>query len=182
MISSCNKCEGASTIAVNLSGIFAQESTGETLVIDANLRNSSLEKVYGVKKAPGLTDIVVEEVDIVAAISTTKIKNLKVLTAGNPVSNPTSVLNSEKLSNLLDNLKKSFKYIIIDSAPIMPFSDSVYLSSKVDIILLVIEAERTRWEIIQEAIQKLSLDENKVLGTVLNKKKSHIPSVIYKRL
>lgn len=182
MIASCNEGEGTSTIAVNLSTVFAQNTDEKVLLIDANLRNPMLEKIFNVEKSPGLTDVLSEKVELGSSFQKTEMENLKVLTAGNKVLNPVSVLNSKKISNCIEKLKRYFSIILIDSAPIIPFSDSLYLASKVDVFLLVIEAEKTRWEVAREAIKKMSLSEINVFGTILNKKKDHIPASIYKML
>lgn len=182
MISSCNEGEGASTVAVNLSRIFAQKTEGKILLIDANLQNATLESVFNVERTPGLTNLIIDSADIDAATRETGVENLKLLPAGSSVSDPKDIFNSEAISHCLEKLKRIFHFIIIDSAPIIPYADSLFLSSKVDMVLLVIEAEKTRLEVAQEAIKKLSNMGINVFGTILNKKKFNIPSFIYKRL
>jgi len=182
MVASCNKGEGSSTIAVNLSRIIAKKNNGKILLIDANWRNSIIERVFNIDRIPGLADIISKNVELDVSIKKTEIENLEILTAGSAVSDPVSVLNSEKVTNCLEKLKKDYSVIILDSPPVIPFSDSLYLSSVVDMFLLVIEAEKTRWEVAQEAIQKISAAKVKTFGTILNKKKDHIPTMVYKKI
>jgi capsular exopolysaccharide synthesis family protein len=182
MISSCNKGEGASTVAVNLARIFAQKNGSKTLLIDANLHNAALENVFNVEREPGLTDLINDSVDIKETIKETDLENLKLLPAGSSVSDPKEIFNSEAISQCLEKLKRIYRFIVLDSAPIIPYADSLFLSSKVDMVLLAIEADKTRLEVAQEAIKKLSKMGISVFGTILNKKKFNIPTLIYKRL
>lgn len=182
MISSCNKGEGTSTVAVNLARIFAKKNGSKTLLIDANLHNVTLESVFNVEREPGLTNLINDSVDINAAIKETGEENLKLLPAGSSVSDPKEIFNSEAISHCLEKLKRIYRFIILDSAPIIPYADSLFLSSKVDMVLLAIEADKTRLEVAQEAIKKLSKMGINVFGTILNKKKFNIPTLIYKRL
>lgn len=182
MISSCNKGEGTSTVAVNLARIFAQKNGSKTMLIDANLHNATLERVFNVEREPGLTDLINDSVDIKEAIKETDLENLKLLPAGCSVSDPKEIFNSDAISQCLEELEKTFRFIILDSAPIIPYADSLFLSSKVDMVLLAVEADKTRSEVAQEAIRKLSKMGINVFGTILNKKKFNIPKLIYKRL
>jgi capsular exopolysaccharide synthesis family protein len=182
MISSCNKGEGTSTVAVNLARIFAKKNGSKTLLIDANLHNVTLESVFNVEREPGLTNLINDSVDINAAIKETGEENLMLLPAGSSVSDPKEIFNSETISHCLEKLKRIYRFIILDSAPIIPYADSLFLSSKVDMVLLAIEADKTRLEVAQEAIKKLSKMGINVFGTILNKKKFNIPTLIYKRL
>jgi len=182
MMASCHEGEGTTTLAVSFSQTFVQKVQGEVLLVDANLHHPTLEKAFKVKGTMGLTDFISGEIELEAVIQETEITNLKILTAGNRVSSRIAIFNSEKFENCLEEFKKRFQFIIFDSAPILPYSDSLHLSSKVDVIILVIEAEKTRWEVVQGGIQKLENVGGKVFGTILNKKRYHIPNFVYKRL
>jgi len=182
MVASCNKGEGSTTIAVNLSRIIAKINNGRILLIDANWRNSTIERVFNIDRIPELANSISVNVESDFLIKKTEIENLEILTTGSAVSDPVSNLYSEKVINCLEILKKDYSVIILDSLPVIPFSDSLYLASAVDIFLLVIEAEKTRWEVAQEAIQKISAAKVKAFGTILNKKKDHIPTIVYKNL
>ena len=182
LVLSCNEGEGTSTIAVNLSRIFSQEINSTTLLINANLRNYELDKVFKLKKMPGLTDLISNDIEFRDAIKKSAIENLYILNAGKRVSNPKTILDSRALGQYIEKFKKHYQFIIIDSAPIIPYSDSLIVASKVDIVLLIIEAEKTRWEVAQEAVKKLSAAGVEVFGIILNKKRYYIPNILYKRL
>lgn len=182
MIVSCNEKEGASTVAVNLAEAFASKSGENVLLVDSNLHSPSLAEFFGVKNSEGFSDIVSRKMDVRAAIQETGIENLSLLTAGSNPEQSFKVFNSEELSHVLEKLNSMFRFIILDSAPVIPYADALLLAPRIDIVLLVIEAEKTRWEVAQEAVNKLSDVGVPVSGTILNKKKHSIPSFIYKRL
>ena len=182
MITSCHEGEGTSTFAFNFSQALTERVPGGVLLVDTNLNHPAIGKAFQVGGTLGLADVISGTIPLEAALHETEIRNLKILTVGNGSLSPFTLFNSQEFKNCLEEFRKGFQFIVFDSAPIIPYSDSLYLSSKVDIILLVIEAEKTRWEVVQEGIQKLENAGSKVFGVVLNKKKYHIPGFIYKWL
>jgi len=182
MITSCHEGEGTSTFAFNFSQALTQRVPGGVLLVDANLNHPAMGKAFQVEGTLGLADVISGTIPLEAALQETEIRNLKILTVGNGSLSPFTLFNSQEFKNCLEEFRKGFQFIVFDSAPIIPYPDSLYLSSKVDMILLVIEAEKTRWEVVQEGIQKLENAGSKVFGVVLNKKKYHIPGFIYKWL
>jgi capsular exopolysaccharide synthesis family protein len=182
MITSCHEGEGTSTFAFNFSQALTQRVPGQVLLVDANLNHPSIGKAFQVEETGGLADVISGRIPLEAVLQETEIRNLKILTVGNGSLSPFTLFNSQEFKNCLEEFRKRFQFIVFDSAPIIPYSDSLYLSSKVDMILLVIEAEKTRWEVVEEGIQKLENAGNKVFGVVLNKKRYHIPGFIYRWL
>jgi len=182
MITSCHEGEGTSTFAFNFSQALTERVPGGVLLVDANLNHPAVGKAFHVRGTPGLGDVISGRIPLEAVLQETEIKNLKILTVGDGSLSSFTLFNSQEFKNCLEELRKGFQFIVFDSAPIIPYSDSLYLSSKVDIIILVIEAEKTRWEVVQEGILKLENAGSKVFGAVLNKKRYHIPRFIYKWL
>jgi len=86
------------------------------------------------------------------------------------------------MRDLLDSLKEQFDLIIIDSAPAFSSADGVGISSSVDGVVLVMEAETTRWPVTEEAKGRIIRNGGNILGIVLNKRKYHIPEFIYRHL
>ena len=174
--------EGVSTLTVNLSQVFARETSRKILLIDANLRHPSLAKQFKLEGFKGLTDVIVDGTDINTLVRETGIDNLYFLPQGSHAAHPLDILNSEKLHECIQNIENEYHYVFIDSAPVIPYADSLFLSANVDLVLLILEADKTRWEVAREALKKLSDVGVNVFGTILNKKKFRIPSFIYKRL
>lgn len=182
MVSSCDRGEGTTTVATNLARTFVQEAGDQVLLIDANLRHPALHTLFGFEIAPGLSDVIRNGTQTKDAIQESKADSLRILGAGTQIAYPGLVFNSPAMDTCLEQLRKKFRVIVLDAPPIVPFSDSLYLAKKSDFVLLVIEAEHTRWEVAQEAIQKLDYVGVQVYGTILNKKRFYIPSFLYKAL
>ena len=182
MIVSSTENEGCTTTAVNLAKALASDDKIKVLLIDGNLRSSSLHQAFGLDNKNGLSDIVRGDSDTEQAIKKTDIENLFVVTGGKDAGNPASILDSQELKSLLDQLKERFDFVILDAPPVTLYSDSISLCSKVDGVISVVEAEKTKWEVAEEAKERLKAAGARILGGVLNKRKYHIPQAIYKRL
>jgi protein-tyrosine kinase len=182
MVLGCNVGDGASSVAVNLAEACADKIGEGVLLVDANMRKPSLASFYKLKAGPGLSDLVLgtdEEADVLQKV---KDKPFKIVTAGTKISEPGPLLNSERVAVVLNSLKKNFRIVIVDSAAVITYSDSLFLAPKIDLSLLVVRAEKTRWEVARQAADKLDEVGAKVYGTVLNGKKFHIPKFVYNRL
>ena len=79
-------------------------------------------------------------------------------------------------------MKAEAEWVLFDSPPINSFNDSIALAHRVDAVVMVVEAEKTRWEVAQSAKQRVESGNGKILGIVLNKRRYYIPKFIYKRL
>jgi protein-tyrosine kinase len=183
MLVSSTENEGCTTTAVNLArALVASDDKIKVLLIDGNLRSSSLHQAFGLDNKNGLSDIIRGDSDTEQAIKKTDIENLFVVTGGKNAGNSASILDSSELKPLLDQLKERFDFVILDAPPVTLYSDSISLCSKVDGVISVVEAEKTRWEVAEGAKERLKAAGARILGGVLNKRKYHIPQSIYKQL
>ncbi len=96
--------------------------------------------------------------------------------------NPSILFESKSLDAHIENMKKQAEWVLFDSPPINLFNDSIALAPRVDGVVMVVEAEKTRWEVAQSAKQRIESGNGKILGIVLNKRRYYIPEFIYKRL
>ena len=182
MIASSTENEGCTTTAVNLAKALASNDKVKVLLIDGNLRSSSLHQVFGLDNKNGLSNILHGHGDTEQAINKTDIDNLFVVTSGRDAANPASIFDSQALNALLDQFKNRFDFIILDAPPVTLYPDSISLCSKVDGVIFVVQAEETRWEVAEEAKERLRAAGARILGGVLNKRKYHIPQAVYRRL
>ncbi len=158
--------EGKTTLATNLSIAFSQR--GRTLLLEADLRRGSLASALMVEDAPGLTDFVAGDCTLQdALLQINEIPNLFLMQGGTSPPNPIDVLSSHKFNLGLHNLRKAFDYIVIDSSPIMPVSDSAVLGNLADVVLLVIQSERTSQSAVKDALKRLSAARIRPIGAVL---------------
>jgi capsular exopolysaccharide synthesis family protein len=174
--------EGTSTMAVNLAKALGQTSMTKVVLVDANLRNPIQHGVFRLTRNGGLTDVVAGALTLDAAVQNGHGPGLSVLTSGRPTRSPSQLLTLESFKRVLSDLKSQFHFVILDAPPATAYPDAGTLAALSDGIVLVIRAERTRWEVVEEA--KKILDESNVpiLGAVLNRRKFHIPAGVYERL
>lgn len=158
--------EGKSTTAGNLALSFAQTSQ-KTIIIDCDLRKPTLHKKFNVSNQYGLSDVLVGNTSLENALSKYN-DYLDVLTSGKIPPNPSEMLGSKTMENLLAYLKDNYNYVILDTAPLRAVTDAQILSTKVDGIILVVKAESTKKEAMLQAKGLLENVKANILGTVLN--------------
>ena len=180
-VTSAIRGEGKSLTSVNLA-ISIVKGVGETvLLIDADLRKPNVSKLLGLKKDDrGLEKYLELGGDLADYIRKTSIPKLSVITSSDPPENPSELLDSDRMFNLVQEVKNRYnnRYIIIDSPPLLPVTDSTILSFLVDHIILVVRASMTQKEAVHEAINKIE-NQDKILGIVLNGCESNISNHLY---
>jgi non-specific protein-tyrosine kinase len=168
MITSPNPGEGKSITAANLGVIMAQANL-KTVIVDADLRRPIMHKVFQVSNLDGVTDLMrAPEVNITNQLKDTGVENLWVITSGSLPPNPSEMIGSRRMAELLERLKETADIIIVDSPPTLPVTDAVVLSSQVDGVILVTQAKRTRRDATKQALERLEHVGARLLGGVLN--------------
>ncbi len=176
--------EGNSTVLIQFGQTLAAEGN-RVLLVDGNLRNPYLHKAFRLSRENGFSDLLLFRISsraIGTYIKRTKWDNLDVLTSGQPHPHPNSILQSDIFDAINDYLKTQWDWVLFDCSPACPFSDCIALAPRTDGIVLVIQAEKTRWEVAQDVRSRLEQCGGKVLGVVLNKRRYHIPQFIYQHL
>lgn len=166
VVTSSEPGEGKSTTAGNLALCMAQGDK-KVILIDCDLRKPSLHKKFKISNLVGLSDVMVGKADLVTATHRYN-KNLVLLTSGKIPPNPSEMLSSKAMGNLLETLKESFDYIILDTPPVQAVTDSQILSTKADGTILVVRAEKTKKDSVQNAVNLLKKVNANIIGTVLN--------------
>lgn len=158
--------EGKSTVVVNLAYSLSQDGA-RVLVIDCDLRKPSIHENFLLSNEKGLTDVLFGKSDLKGVPK--KIEDsLFLITAGTILPNPPEILGSKEMENLIKELKINFDYIIIDTPPILPVSDTLLLVSKADATLIVVKARKTKEKMVKESYERLIEAKANVIGTVLN--------------
>ncbi|MCK4445465.1 MAG: CpsD/CapB family tyrosine-protein kinase, partial [Candidatus Marinimicrobia bacterium] len=151
----------------NLAITFA--SLGKkTLLLDSDLRKPILHKVFDVPRSPGLVHGIMEDIDYSDIIQRTGVSNLYLITSGEVPPNPSELLASQRLKNLLEKVKNEFDIILMDSPPVVAVTDASILSKVADGLLLVVRAGGTDTRALQRAIELLSRVKCNVIGAALN--------------
>ncbi|MBV8056100.1 MAG: polysaccharide biosynthesis tyrosine autokinase [Deltaproteobacteria bacterium] len=158
--------EGKSLTAVNSAIVFAH-MLDRVLLIDADLRQPRCHKILKRGEQPGLTEVLTGSKKLEAAIQPTAVNGLYLLTAGALPPNPTELLGSKKMAEILASAASSYQHVLIDSAPLLPVSDSVILSTLVDGVVLVVGAQTAK-SLVRGGCSRLAQVGAKILGIVLN--------------
>ena len=170
VISSPGASEGKSLTTANLGIGFAQ-SGKRTLLIDTDLRRPVMHKVFGINREPGITDVLAGQADIADAIQSIPIQGLEglyVLPAGQSTPNPGELINSQRMNEVLDQLKNEVDIVLMDSPPVIAAIDAAILGSKTQGLLLVFHMDETKREAAKYCIEQLERAGTKVIGGLLN--------------
>lgn len=170
LVTSSGPGEGKTTTSSNLAIVMAQGGS-KTLLIDCDQRKPSVHKIFGFSNANGLSNILVNqnEVDINIGIRQTEIPNLHVLSSGTRPPNPAELLGSVKMKNFIEELKKVYDFIILDTPPIVLVTDAQILAQYTDGCLIVISSGETERDSVIKAKGLLEKVNAKILGVVINK-------------
>ncbi|WP_195265443.1 CpsD/CapB family tyrosine-protein kinase [Clostridium sp. 1001275B_160808_H3] len=166
MVTSSEPGEGKSTTAGNLALCLAQGEK-KVILMDCDLRKPSLHKKFKVSNLVGLSDVIIGKEELVSALHRYN-KNLVILTSGKIPPNPSEMLSSKAMTTLIETLKENFDYIILDTPPVQAVTDSQVLSTKADGTILVVKAEKTKKDSVENAINLLKKVNANIIGTVLN--------------
>ena len=166
VVTSSNAGEGKSTVAGNLAYTFFQ-SGKRVLIIDCDLRKPSLHRKFNVSNEVGLTDVLVGTSELNKVMK--KIDdNLYLLTTGTLPPNPAEIIGSNTMESFLEECKINFDYIILDTPPILPVTDSKLLAIKADATVLVVRSEISKLKHVSQAFKELGKVNANVIGTILN--------------
>lgn len=165
LITSPDKECGKTTVAINLALSFA--SAGENvLLVDSDLRRPKIEKYLGISKSEGLSDLLADSDE---EIEFFKFNHINILSSGTLPPNPTELLDSEKMKNMIEKWKKDFDLVILDSPPILTVSDASILANEVDGTVVVTSYGETSKGMITSTKELLDQLSIKPLGYILNK-------------
>ncbi|SDK72536.1 CpsD/CapB family tyrosine-protein kinase [Halanaerobium congolense] len=160
---------GKSTVASNLALTFSM--TGQkTLLIDTDMRKPMLHKLFDLPNFQGLSSYLAGDQDeIEDLIQECKHSGTFLLPAGPIPPNPSEMLNSKKMEDLIKKCKKESAITIIDAPPLLLVTDALLLSQKVDGVIMVAETNQTKKEVFTKGIERLQQVNANILGTILNK-------------
>jgi len=176
--------EGKSNTTMNLAMVMAQAGS-KVLLVDADLRKPMVNKVFGLDREPGLSDVILgnyEFEDVIRTVTdimmgkmgmedimaTPGIDNLNIITSGTVPPNPSELLNSPRMPALLAQLKEKYDIILVDTTPILPATDAAVLGSKADGVVIVYQVGKIARGSLKRAKVQMDNVKAKVLGIVLN--------------
>lgn len=167
LITSSTPAEGKTFVAANLAESFIRQENRRVLMIDSDLRASRLHLHLGAPDTPGLSDYLRGDADEYQVTQVEQDGNLCLIPGGNEVPNPSELLHSDRMRQLLDRMSQIFDWIILDSPPALAVHDASILADMCDGVLFVVRAGATDFELAAKASSEFR--EKNLLGVVLNR-------------
>ena len=168
MITSSNMSEGKSTISANIATSFAKQGL-HTLLVDSDLRRPTINATFGIDNPQGLSNYLSERnFDINSIIYKTSVKNLYVMPSGPIPPNPSELIGSKRMAELIKKLSEQLDLVIFDAPPVLSVTDAQIVSTNVDGTILVVRANKTEKAAVKEAVRLIKQVGGHIIGTVLN--------------
>ena len=168
MVTSAMPKEGKTVVSSNLAASFALTGA-KTLLIDTDLRRGRLHRLFGYRKEPGLSNVLLGECTLDEAFRPSMQENLTVLSAGRHLDSGTELLGSPNFAALITGLRDRFERIVIDTPPVLGLSETSIMQNLVDGVLFVIWTGHTPVRGVQSAIETLRANGANFYGFVLNR-------------
>ena len=178
LFTSTKQNEGKSTVISNVAYSFSKLENCKVLLMDLDLRNPTVHKMFGVSNTYGLMDNLKHDRPLEKCIHKIE-ENIHVLPTGAIPPNPSEILSSKKMAKFLEDIKSHYDYIFIDAPPVGVVSDATIISSNVDGVMYVVGAKETDLSHAQVAIDNLKKADANIIGSVLNKYEMNQSSYSY---
>lgn len=160
--------EGKSFSSANFSTTLAHQGL-KTLLIDADLRKPSISRLfYGMNRKPGLSEVLLGTISLENAVIPSGIQDLSILTAGGRSEKPSELLAGEPFRELMEEALLTYDRVVVDSAPLLPVSDTLLVAHSVDILCLVVRSFMTPRKMVARALKLLNDIHVTPAGIVLN--------------
>lgn len=181
LITASSPSDGSTTIIANLANFLSNKAGHKVMVIDANLRAPALHKIFNLPENTGLANVLEDQISLEKAVHNLG-PNLTILPAGNTALNPTPLLDSVRMANVINASKEKYEVVFIDYANLKSFKDAHVLCPYLDGIVLVINEGKTRCHVIKSLLAPLKHKKANLIGVVLKNRTYAIPKIIYERL
>lgn len=180
MVTSAGPGEGKSTTITNLAVTYAQ-SDRKVVLIDADLRKPTAHRTFALSNRWGLSSAIAQQCTIEESIQMTTIPNLDVITSGDIPPNPSEMMNSKRMTAMLEQLRSIYDIVLIDTPPLLAVTDAQIVATKCDGVIMVVDQGKVKRDIAKKAIQNLENVNARILGVVLNnvKRKSSEEAYYY---
>lgn len=174
--------EGKTLTSINLALAFAELQNQRTLLIEGDLRRPNFHEVIGQRLRPGLLQLLRGQImDIDPAIHPTPYDNVHIMPAGDiGTTRSTELISSARFARILDQLKRRYDHIFIDSPPVISVTDACVYGSLCDETLLVVRLNKTPAEVVDRCKRLLRAADCEVAGVILTHMRHHIPKYLYR--
>lgn len=167
VVTSSGPGEGKSTTSANLAVVFAK-SGQRVLLVDADMRKPTVYKTFSLNNASGLCTVLSTSTSVLEAAQKTVIDNLSVLTSGPKPPNPSELLGSARMNQVMEEAKNLYDVVIFDMPPVVAVTDAQIMASKADGTILVVRENVARKESLTKARDLLNMVQARIIGVVYN--------------
>jgi capsular exopolysaccharide synthesis family protein len=168
LVTSATPGEGKTSTLLNLSVAMAQNDK-KVIVIDCDMRKPRIHKALKISNNSGLAEFLMKGDDISTFIHRIDSLNIDVMTSGKIPSNPSELLHSNVMKEMVEALKYKYDYVFFDSPPVVPVTDAVVMSSYIEGAILVVESGGAEIDLVKKAKESLVASGIEILGVVLNR-------------
>ena len=169
MVTSPDSGAGNTTMVVNLGIALAQDGI-RVVLVDGDLRHPALHQRFNFPNTTGLSSLLKNGDGLIhSALQSSSVEGLSVLTSGPVPPNPAELLGSHSLDTIIDALRQSFDIVLFDSSALIAIADPVVLARKVDGVVLVAVANKTKTKGLGEGIRQIQYTGTPIVGVLLNK-------------
>lgn len=182
LVVGCVEREGATYVSTNLARVLAQTTGEPVLCVDGNFHDPALTRSFQGANALGLSDIYQEgrPRDVAPLLRTGDASHLYLLGTGRTRIVPGAFYDSPEFDALLASFRRTFRFVLLDGAPLLKHPDSIHLAARSDGVLLVVRYRHLKRELVRKGIEMIESIQAPILGAVLNRRKFAIPSLLYK--
>jgi receptor protein-tyrosine kinase len=167
LISSAGPGDGKSVTAVNIAGALSLKTEGSVLLLDADLRRSTIHSQLGLPISPGLSDLLRGAASLEQAlIQTEQFQNLYVISAGQSYDNPSELLDSTRWGELCSEFRQRFRYVIADSPPVASVADYDLLQAACDGVVVIVRPDHTKRQACLKALELVP--KERLIGVIMN--------------
>jgi capsular exopolysaccharide synthesis family protein len=168
LITSATPGEGKTITLLNIAIAMAQNKQ-RVIVIDCDMRKPRIHKILGISNKSGLAEYLMDGNNIEDYINRIFKLNIDVMTSGKIPSNPSELLHSNVMKEMVEFLEKKYDYVLFDSPPVVPVTDAVVMSSYIEGAILVVSSGKVSVDMVKKAKESLEASGVNLIGAVLNR-------------
>lgn len=172
--------EGRTTTCLSMAYALATLTNQRILLVDGHIVKPGIHRHFQLEKTPGLTDFVLSETPLQDAIHPTQFTNLSLMPCGTEVEHSMDVFTSPRFKLLKEQALQKFDYLIMDGPAFLSSSDVTVAASHFDGVILVIQSNRTKRDVVKLVSDNITKVGGRVLGVALNRRRYYIPQFLYR--